>query len=238
MEKKTRMTLVISLATLGMISTVSGTILNMKAEEGINTDSKIVFQENVKITPVTQTVKVNQSLPSSLRSYIKENISDEVLDKIVLDTSKVDISKVGTYEYTLTYQKQILTGTVIVEDLISSTVQQTEETENAISVIAKITLKDITLKKGETLPSDITYYIEETLDSETLNQIQLALPSQGVTKQTGTYTYNASFNNMVYTATITVLEDQPVQQKVEVIEKDDDPSQTINQDTEDAEEAE
>lgn len=227
MEKKARNIAVLSLATLGLICVGSGSILAFSAKENekVATNSGLVYSERIKLTPIKQTVKVNQTLPSRLRDYIKEDLSDEILDKIKLDTSKVDISKAGSYEYTLSYKKQVFKGTIIVEDLIMP-VQEI----NANTEITKITLKDIVLYKGESLPTDISNYIVEPLDPVTAGEIEFALPTSNITMQTGAYTYNVTFRNMVYTGTITVQENQALTSKPDVIEKDEDPSTIIVED--------
>lgn len=228
MEKKTRNITVLSLATLGLICVGSGSILTFSRQENekVATNSGLVYSERIKLTPVMQTVKVNQTLPSRLRDYIKESLNDEIIDKIKLDTSKVDISKAGTYEYTLSYKSQVFKGMVVVEDLIV-----TKEETNLNTELTKITLKDIVLYKGESLPTDISNYIIEPLDPVTAGEIQFALPTPNITMQTGTYTYNVTFHNMVYTGTITVQENQALTSKPEVIEKDEDPSTIIVEDT-------
>ena len=59
-------------------------------------------------------VKVNDVLPTDVASYITDY--NETIDKtsIALDTTKVDVQKPGDYQYTLTYNKMMYTGTITV----------------------------------------------------------------------------------------------------------------------------
>lgn len=60
-------------------------------------------------------VKVGSALSQNVSSYVEETLSDEVLNNVTLDLTTVDTTKEGNYQYTLTYDKQTYTGTIIVQ---------------------------------------------------------------------------------------------------------------------------
>ena len=58
---------------------------------------------NVTFTLKTITLTAGDSLSTNPRSYINENISDEVLNNIILDLSQVNNQTQGNYDYYITY---------------------------------------------------------------------------------------------------------------------------------------
>ena len=58
---------------------------------------------NVTFTLKTITLTAGDSLSTNTRSYINENISDEVLNNIILDLSQVNNQTQGNYDYYITY---------------------------------------------------------------------------------------------------------------------------------------
>lgn len=59
-------------------------------------------------------IEKNTALPKNLNDYIVEDIPEEAKDKIVIDTSKVNIYVASTYQYTVTYKDKLYTGKIIV----------------------------------------------------------------------------------------------------------------------------
>ncbi len=59
-------------------------------------------------------IEKNTALPKNLNDYIVEDIPEEARDKIIIDTSKVNISIASTYQYTVTYKDKIYTGKITV----------------------------------------------------------------------------------------------------------------------------
>lgn len=206
MKPKTRMILTSSLAILGLVMTSTGVYLEMttKKQEPIekkqNTD--IPLKEPLDITLKELKLALNSSLSMDIQSYIEEPVENQILQNLVLDTSKVDTTKVGSYPYTITYQNQTFTGTVIVEETATNS-EETPQVENT-----KLTLKNISLKLGEQVSKDVSYYITETVTDDMKKQMKLDL-SNIVINKAGSYQYSISYNGMFYTGTIVIVEDQP-----------------------------
>lgn len=207
MKPKTRMILTSSLAILGLAMTSTGVYLEMTSmtkdsimEENRNND--IPLEEKLELTLKELTLPLNSSLSMDIQNYIEEPVENKILQSLILDTSKVDTTKIGTYTYTITYQDQTFSGTIIVEETVTQEETQ-PQTENT-----KLTLKTISLKLGEEVSKDVSYYVTETLTEEMKGQAKLDL-SNVVVNKAGSYQYSISYNGMYYTGTITIVEDQP-----------------------------
>lgn len=59
-------------------------------------------------------IEVGQELPKDIKSYIKEELSNDVINAIRLDTSNVDILKPGSYLYSVSYNGKLYTSTVTI----------------------------------------------------------------------------------------------------------------------------
>ena len=84
-------------------------------------NGEIVIKEK-ELPSVTITVKeevnltIGDSLSSNPRSFIKEEISDEVYNNLTLDISNVKLDVAGTYDYYITYKGVKYQGKVVVKD--------------------------------------------------------------------------------------------------------------------------
>ena len=58
--------------------------------------------------------KLNSTLPTNVSEYIEEKLSEEDLKKAVLDISKVNTKLAGDYQFTITYDKLLYTGTITI----------------------------------------------------------------------------------------------------------------------------
>lgn len=54
----------------------------------------------------------NTNLPTNLENYINTTLTDEVKNNIKLDLSEVKIDQIGTYKYTVTYNKTMYTADI------------------------------------------------------------------------------------------------------------------------------
>ncbi len=61
-------------------------------------------------------LEVGDAISTNVSSYIKENLPEEIRNNLVLDLSGVTTTKAGNYSYTITYNKKIYTGKVIVTE--------------------------------------------------------------------------------------------------------------------------
>lgn len=205
MKAKTRIVLTSFLAILGLIMVGTGIYLEMTNPQLAPIETKqnkdIPLEESLNITLKELKLPLNSSLSMDTQSYIEEPVENKILQSLVLDTSKVDMTKVGTYNYTITYKKQKFTGTIIVEETITEEHTQIQDT-------TKLTLKEISLKLGDAVSKDVSYYVSETLTEEMKQNAKLDL-SNVIMNKAGSYQYSISYNGMYYTGTITIVEDQP-----------------------------
>ncbi len=189
---------VLTLLGIGMIGTGTYLQLNVKDTPVKKLEkADIPVEEKLSITLKEIRLPLNGNLDQMIENYIVEPIEPTVLEKLVLDLSKVDVTKVGTYTYTITYKKQVFKGNIIIE-----------EEQNKTPEVTSITLKTISLKLGEAIPQDPSYYIVEALSDEDKAQLKLDL-SQVVANKAGTYQYTILYNGMYFTGKITIVEDQP-----------------------------
>ena len=119
MDKHTRIIRVSSIFLLGIICIASG-IMYLSLEEN-NVEKKIlVVVEKKQINPETDieiklknlTVEVNTPLSVKIIDYLDSAVSNEVLANLKLDTSSVNVTQPGTYNYTVTYKKKKYNGII------------------------------------------------------------------------------------------------------------------------------
>lgn len=75
---------------------------------------KIKEKELPKVDLTLKNLKlpIGTAISTDLTTYIVENLSDEVKNNITLDLSKVSTSEAGVYQYTVTYNNNLYTGTI------------------------------------------------------------------------------------------------------------------------------
>lgn len=95
---------------------------------------KVKEKENAieKLTLKDINITVGQQLPQNISDYVTEDLTDDVKNEITFDTSKVDITKAGIYNYTVTYKNTIYQGRItVVENKPAQTAQaQTQAVQN------------------------------------------------------------------------------------------------------------
>ena len=102
---------------------------------------------NINIRLKNLSIKLNSPLPTDVKDYIDSTIPDEVLQTIKPDLSKVNTKIVGDYQYTITYNKQLYTGTISIYE------EQPTQKLNTISYTLK-------------------YYCEEKLKEEKISKTE------------------------------------------------------------------
>lgn len=79
-------------------------------------------------------LELGSKLPQNLNDYVVETIPEEAKDKIVIDLSKVNVNMTATYQYTVTYNDKIYTGTIKVYEakpqIIAPKKEENPETNN------------------------------------------------------------------------------------------------------------
>ena len=204
MNKQVRIVTVTSLALLGILCISSGVMYsNLQTSKTNNRVLVVVEQkqvskeEDIDIKLKDITIEVNTPLSVKIIDYLDSAVSDEVLANLKLDTSSVNVTEPGTYNYTVKYKKKTYNGIVIVK-----------EKEVIPNTLQSITLRTLNIKIGTALNTDLATYIIEPLTDEQKNAMVLDLSNVNVNKA-GTYQYTVRFNNSIYTGNITITEDQP-----------------------------
>lgn len=190
------------IAIWGIIFIGSGLIMNSKNKPVIHTKytvsikNKKVSEAQAKSNEIKLkdiTLEINNPLSVDIKDYLdnSNDIDNEILKVLKLDTSLVNINEAGSYQYTITYKKKKYLGTITVKE---------KELPNI-----SFTLKKIEIKTGESLSTNPKDYISETITDEVLNNIILDL-SQVKNQEQGDYPYYITYNNTKYQGTIEVRE--------------------------------
>ncbi len=204
MKKSTRFLLITTLNILGILSIASGIMYSSLQKKASKKTILVVVEQkqiqkeidaNIKLKNLT--IEINTPLSIKIVDYLESAVSDEVLANLKLDTSSVDVTKVGTYSYTVTYKKKVYKALITVK-----------ETPKSTESLQSITLKTLNIKVGTIPPTDISNYIIEPLTDEVKSTMIIDLSNVNVNKP-GSYQYTIKYNNSIYTGTITVTNDQP-----------------------------
>ena len=204
MDKHVRIITVTALSLLGILSIVSGIMYNSlqsnKVEEKVIVivEQKQVSKENdINIKLKNLTIEVNTPLSVKIIDYLDSAVSDEVLANLKLDTSGVNVTESGTYNYTVTYKKKVYQGIIIVK-----------EKELTSNTLQSITLKTVNINVGTALLTDVSNYVIEPLTDDVKATMLIDFSKVNVNKA-GSYQYTITYNNSIYTGTIVVAETQP-----------------------------
>ena len=141
-------------------------------------------------------IEVGSTLSTNTADYLlnPEDIDESIINRLNLDISNVNNNSVGSYTYTITYNKKIYNGSVIVN-------------EKPLPNVDSITLNSLSIEVNKELPKDINVYIKESLPIEVTSAIRLDI-SNVKTDIPGNYLYSISYNGKLYTNTITIYEPQ------------------------------
>jgi len=203
MNKNVRMITVATFAALGVMCISTGIAYNRQETTTKKTVLVVVQKKQVSnqkeavITLKDIKIEVNTPLSVKVLDYLDGTVTDEVLANLKLDTSTVNVTQPGVYQYKITYNKKVFTGNI--------TVLEKQVTTNTIQTI---TLRALNIKVGTILTNDISNYIIENVTPEEKALMSLDI-TQVNSNVAATYQYSISYNNSVYTSTITVTEDQP-----------------------------
>lgn len=165
----------------------SVTKLSVTQKKVTNAKSNEIKLKDVKI-------EVNQLLSLNTADYLAnpDDIEDSIVKRLKLDTSNVNTNQVGNYSFTITYNKKIYNGTVMV---INKPLPQ----------VSTMTLNSLSFEVGSNLPVDVSSYIKEQLSDEV--KAAIILDTSNVdTNKPGSYLYSVSYNGKLYTNTITIYE--------------------------------
>lgn len=204
MDRHIRIITVTALSLLGILCIASGVMYNSLQDSNIDQKVLVVVEQkqvskenNVDIKLKNLTIEVNTPLSVKIVDYLDSAVSDEVLANLKLDTSSVNVTEPGTYNYTVTYKKKKYQGIIVVK-----------EKEVTSNTLQSITLKTININIGTPLPTDVSNYVIEPLTDEIKSTMVIDLSNVNV-NVAGNYQYTIKYNNSIYTGTITITEAQP-----------------------------
>lgn len=205
LNRKEIQILSVTLAICGVTLIGSGITMNSKVKPIIHTNYSVsIKQKKIAETQAkTNEIKlkdiqleINTPLSVDIKDYLEnvENIDNETLKALKLDTSLVNISQAGNYQYTITYKKKKYLGAISIKE---------KELPNVT-----FTLKTIRLKTGDSLSSDPRTFINEAIPDEVYNNLTLNIGSVDTTKQ-GDYPYSITYKNVTHQGTVEVRDPQP-----------------------------
>lgn len=200
-KKETRI-ISLALASWGVIMLGSGfTMKNMIKPTEVKKNDLEVFHKRVEEIKTNEIklkdmeLEINQSLSVDVKDYL-ENLNDidqEVLKSLKLDTSMIKTNEAGTYTYTVSYKKKKYNGSFTIKE---------KELPNV-----DLTVNNLRLTIGSPLSTDKQIYIKETLTDDIKNNILIDLTAVD-TQKVGNYKYTVTYNGILYTGTVEVYEPQ------------------------------
>ena len=154
----------------------------------LNVEEKRISQAQAKTNEIKLKdleIEINNPISMNIEDYLENisNIEMSVLKVLKLDTSLVNITQAGTYQYTITYNKKKYIGTVKIKE---------KELPNVT-----FTLINLTLTTGDAIPTNPRNYIKEEIEEEVYNNITLDISKVNNQVQ-GNYEYFIKYNGTIY----------------------------------------
>lgn len=215
----------ITLAVWGGFLLTSGLVMKNKSKPIVETKLSLNIEKRkiaetqaktneIKIKDIE--IEVNNPISVNVKDYLLEveNLSEETLRALRLDTSLVNINEAGTYQYKITYKKKTYIGNVYVK-------------EKKLPEVT-FTLKTIKLKTNDAISSNPRTFINEAISDEVYNNITLDISKVDTSVQ-GDYVYYIIYNNITYQGNVEVRDPGPT---VITPNKDDDEKEKEGEDTE------
>ena len=178
----------------GIIFIGSGLVMNKtykpkeKIRYSLNIEEKIISQAQAKTNEIKLKdleIEINNPISMNIEDYLENisNIEMSVLKVLKLDTSLVNITQAGTYQYTITYNKKKYIGTIKIKE---------KELPNVT-----FTLINLTLTTGDAVPTNPRNYIKDEITEEVYNNITLDISKVNNQVQ-GNYEYFIKYNGTIY----------------------------------------
>lgn len=194
MSSKEMKVLSFIIAFWGIIFIGSGLYINksFKPKEiirySLNVEEKRISQAQAKTNEIKLKdieIEINNPISINIEDYLENinNIEMSVLKVLKLDTSLINITQAGTYQYTITYNKKKYIGVVKVKE---------KELPNVT-----FTLINLTLTTGDAIPTNPRNYIKEEITEEVYNNITLDISKVNNQVQ-GNYEYYIKYNGTIY----------------------------------------
>ena len=200
LNRKENKVIVITLASWGVIMILTGLLIGGGKEPIVKTSYSVAINESqvaqfktneIKLKDIT--LEINTPLSVDIKDYLEDykNIDNSILKSLKLDTSDVNVTQAGKYNYTITYKKKKYNGNVTVKEKELPKVD--------------IVLKNLTFKTNEALPTELSNYISTPLTQEVKQHITLDLSQVQINKP-GSYKYSVTYNGTLYNETIKIEE--------------------------------
>ncbi len=203
-NKKEIRILSITLTSISIIFIGTGLIMSfqkpkIKTTYSLSIENRKIAESQAKTNEIKikdLEIEINHPISMDVKDYLNdiENISNDTLKSLKLDTSLVNINQAGTYKYTITYKKKKYIGTIKIKE---------KELPNMT-----LTLKEITLKRGESLSSNPRTFIKEEIPEEVFNNLTLDI-SNVKPAVSGTYDYYIIYKGITYQGKIIITEPGP-----------------------------
>lgn len=198
-NKKEIRILSITLTSISIIFIGTGIIMSfqkpkIKTTYSLSIENRKIAESQAKTNEIIikdLEIEINHPISMDVKDYLDdiENISNDTLKSLKLDTSLVNINQAGTYKYTITYKKKKYIGTIKIKE---------KELPNMT-----LTLKDISLKTGESLSSNPRTFIKEEITDDIYNNITLDISNVDTSTQ-GDYTYYIIYKGITYQGKVEV----------------------------------
>ena len=166
----------------------------------LNIEEKRLSQAQAKTNEIKLKdveVEINNPISMNIEDYLENinNIEMSVLKVLKLDTSLVNITQAGTYQYTITYNKKKYIGSIKIK-------------EKELPKVT-FTLVNLTLTTGDAIPTNPRNYIKEEISEEVYNNITLDI-SRINNQVQGDYEYYIKYNGTIYKGTISYRNPGPI----------------------------
>ena len=163
------------------------------------TQKRVANMKSNEIRLKNMEQEINQPLSVNVKDYLENanDIEEDILRELQLDTSMVNVNQAGNYTYTIKYKKKTFNGTFTIK-------------EKPLPDMV-LTLKNLNLETGSALSTDVQTYITEKLTAEVKKNIKLNLTNVN-TAQAGSYQYTVTYNGRLYTGTITIYTSKKIEQ--------------------------
>ena len=109
MNQKIRLVTVSSFALLGILCISSGTMYTKLQQKNIKQTSLVVVKqkrvskkEEVNLKLKNFEIEVDTPLSVKISDYLEEIVNNDILSNLKLDTSKVNVTQPGVYQYIIT----------------------------------------------------------------------------------------------------------------------------------------
>lgn len=196
----------ITLAVFGLFLVISGAAMNKKLKPIIQKKLTIHVEKRQIATAQAKTneiktkdleIELNTPISVDIKDYLDnmENLDENAIKSLKLDTSLVNINEAGIYQYKIIYKKKSYVGNIKVKE---------KELPNMT-----LTLKTIKLNTKDSVSNNPKDYINETLTEEVLENITLDISKVDTTTQ-GDYTYYITYKKITYQGKIEVRDPAPV----------------------------